>query len=1350
MVAWQALVVAALLSLALAAVPYEGLFGQRSTVSPAVRSHGLSQNGLMSLPLAAQGPVSLALGADSLAYRVSASNGGFAAASPAQRLSLRFGRSGVSVSSGTTHVGLSLSAVGYGSSLNALDQVAPRVRANRVLYERAGLSEWYANGPLGLEQAFAISRAPSGHPAGPLTLSIALSGDVHASLASDGQAITLSHTGKTALRYTGLSATDARGRTLHSWLQLQAGRVLLRVDAQEARYPLRIDPFVQQGEKLTGASGEIGAGEFSFGAALSSDGNTAVIGAPGDSGGVGAAWVFTRSGSTWTQQGGKLTGSGESGGGRFGQWVALSSDGNTALIGGPYDHGEVGAAWVFTRSGSTWTQQGGKLTGSGESGGGRLGWTVALSSSGNTALIGGYLDNGGNGAAWVFTRSGETWTQQGAKLTGEGEVGKGWFGNTALSSDGNTALITGDQDNGGKGAAWVFTRSGETWTQQGSKLTGSGEVGEGRFGTSFALSSNGNTALIGGWGDNGNKGAAWVFTRSGSTWTQQGSKLAGEGEVGAGFFGDDAALSSDGNTALITGSQDNSGKGATWVFTRSGETWTQQGSKLTGSGEVGAGEFGAGLWLSADGTTALIGGRGDNGSIGAAWVFTRSGETWTQQGEKLTAGSGEIGEGYFGAYKVALSSDGNTALIGSQYDNPSQPPPCCREDATGAAWVFTRSGSTWTQQGSKLTGGAEESGKGEFGDSVALSSDGNTALIGGWEDGGGVGAAWVFTRSGSAWTQQGKKLTGSGGSGQPRFGLSVALSSDGNTALIGGWDDNGSVGAAWVFTRSGSTWTQQGEKFTGSGAVSRGQFGDSVALSSDGNTALIGNWEETPGGPGSAWVFTRSGSTWTQQGPKLTGSGEVGAGVFGDSVALSSDGNTALIGGNTDNGGKGAAWVFTRSGSTWTQQGAKLMGGGGVGEGYFGSGVALSSDGNTALIGGDGWAWVFTRSGSTWTQLGEKFTGSGQVGESAFGARVALSSDGKTALIAGPYDNGHVGAAWVFVQSVSPTQISTSLSGAGKAGATITVAEGTAVSDSATLSGENASSATGKVSYKVYSDKECKTLVASAGEVSVAGELVPASSALALAPGTYYWQASYGGDANNGSSNSKCGSEVETVEAPPKPKPTQLSTSLSGGGQSGEKIAVREKTAVTDKATLSGEHVALATGKVSYKVYSDKECKTLVASAGEVSVAGELVPASSALALAPGTYYWQASYGGDALNQASQSTCGSEVETVERASQPKVPPVNTAPPTIKGKDRVKSRLTASSGRWTGTAPITYSYQWESCGKNGKKCQAIRGATKTSLTLGRKYARHRLKVRVTAANAAGKATSTSRATDVIRR
>ena len=205
-------------------------------------------------------------------------------------------------------------------------------------------------------------------------------------LAPGHESFTVGNPGPGSIGYSGLSAVDARGRVLPSRLQLSGGQLLIRVDAVDAAYPVKVDPFVQQAVLSgTGASGNARLGAS---VALSADGNTALVGGWRDASEVGAAWVFTRSGETWTQQGSKLTGTGEVGAGRFGASVAISDDGNTALVGGYSDSTNVGAAWVFTRSGGSWTQQGSKLTGSGETGGGRFGMSVALSDDGNTALIG--------------------------------------------------------------------------------------------------------------------------------------------------------------------------------------------------------------------------------------------------------------------------------------------------------------------------------------------------------------------------------------------------------------------------------------------------------------------------------------------------------------------------------------------------------------------------------------------------------------------------------------------------------------------------------------------------------------------------------------------------------------------------------------------------------------------------------------------------------------------------------------------------------------------------------------------------------------------------------------------------
>jgi hypothetical protein len=205
---------------------------------------------------------------------------------------------------------------------------------------------------------------------------------------------------------------------------------------------------------------------------------------------------------------------------------------------------------------------------------------------------------------------------------------------------------------------------------------------------------------------------------------------------------------------------------------------------------------------------------------------------------------------------------------------PKVHPSPCLATVIPPSWAALAIIGAWARRGCslaavmcKLVG----SGAGEpalplgQGMSVALSADGNTAVVGGW----GAEGAWVFTRSGGAWSQQGKKLVGTGAVGKARQGMSVALSADGNTALVGGWSDNSKTGAAWVFTRSGGVWTQQGKKLVGTDTVGRACQGTSVALSADGNTAILGGpgdnrWDRLApfglGATGAAWVFTRSDS----------------------------------------------------------------------------------------------------------------------------------------------------------------------------------------------------------------------------------------------------------------------------------------------------------------------------------------------------------------------------------------------------------------------------------------------------------------------------------------------------------
>jgi len=663
---------------------------------------------------------------------------------------------------------------------------------------------------------------------------------------------------------------------------------------------------------------------------------------------------------------------------------------------------------IYTRSGGVWTLQANNFGISGIA-------SVAISADGNTIAIGSPYDSAGIGAVWVFTRSGSVWTQQGNKLVGSDGVQNPYQyqgSSVSISSDGNTIIEGGDNDSMYTGAAWVFTRSGGNWSQQGGKLVGTGGSGHQFQGQCVSISGDGNTAIVGG-------SQAWIFIRSGGVWTQQANNI---GTGGAGSV----SISSDGNTVIVGAYGDNSGIGAAWVYTRNGSIWTQQGDKFVA--DDGGSQLGTSVSISGDGNTAIVGAPFGNYGSGDAWVYNRSGVVWNQPGSKL-AGTLGAGANPEQGFSVAISADGNTAIVGG---------PLAADSSTdnGAAWIYIRKGGVWTQQTNKLigTGGIGGSGQGY---SVAISADGNTAVVGAPGDNGGIGAVWIFTRNGNAWTQQGNKLIGTGFAGSSRQGYSVSISADGNTVAVGGPDDpvgdNG--GSTWIFTRNNGVWTQQGNKLIGAGAESNGATqGLSVAISGDGNTVVIGGG--SPGGGVAivtSWVFVRNNGIWTQQGTYLVGGtgGDLSE-SSGVSVAINADGNTIIMG-EPNNGATGAVWIFKRSAGVWTHEADELVGTGGTGDGLIGNGlfqgtsVSLSADGNTAIVGGsnDGYGggavWVFARANGVWRQKGNKLVGTGAVGGAYQGYSVSLSADGNTAIVGGLLDSLNVGASWVYFQNVSFT-----------------------------------------------------------------------------------------------------------------------------------------------------------------------------------------------------------------------------------------------------------------------------------------------------------------------------------------
>ena len=469
--------------------------------------------------MAAWAPVSRALGRDNPAYRAETTIRGLTAANPRQRLRAWFAGGGVLVRSGPLAVGLGLRGVGFGPRLALVRPVTPVAAGNRVTFRCGQVSEWFANGPLGLEQGFTLAARPPGLGGGPLTLGMALSGDARAALAGHGGVVFSGAGG--ALAYRGLVASDARGRRLPASLELRGRQLLLHVQAAGARYPLTVDPVIQQAQ-LTASDGAAGDG-LGLSVAISASGNTiaaaagnaTVNGNPGQ----GAVYVFTRPPGGWQDatQAAKLTASdgaafdnlgsigaeGENG-------VAISSNGSTVVAGASgFFNFAPGAVYVFTEPNTGWRDetQAAKLTASDAEPDDNLGFSVGI--SGNVIVSGApeatVNGNLGQGAVYVFTRPSGGWHDetQAAKLTASDGTEESFLGGV-MAMDGRTVVTGGATTVNGnfQGAVYVFTEPPGGWQNQAqtAKLTASGELPSDFFASSVAIS--GSTVIVGATGVN--------------------------------------------------------------------------------------------------------------------------------------------------------------------------------------------------------------------------------------------------------------------------------------------------------------------------------------------------------------------------------------------------------------------------------------------------------------------------------------------------------------------------------------------------------------------------------------------------------------------------------------------------------------------------------------------------------------------------------------------------------------------------------------------------------------------------------------------------------------------------------
>jgi hypothetical protein len=441
-------------------------------------------------------------------------------------------------------------------------------------------------------------------------------------------------------------------------------------------------------------------------------------------------------------------------GDQLGYAIALSGDGNTLAAGAPMEGSNAtgingnlnddsayssGAVYVYTRRGDGWSQQA-YLKASNTGSNDQFGNAVALSADGNTLAVSAFFEDSGStgingnqadnsveesGAVYVFTRTGNAWKQQAyikASNTGERDDGDTFGYTIALSDDGTTLAVgapsedssaTGSNSNQadnsavGAGAVYVFARGGEAWSQQ-AYVKSSNTRANALFGYSVALNSNGDTLAAGAFDDDGGKGAVYVFIRSGRAWTEQARLQASNAERGD-SFGASVAISDDGNT-VAAGALD-------------------EDSVLTG---VNPGDQGA-----TDQPTDM--------SAGAAYVFTRAGNAWSQQAFIKASNTGK--EDWFGV-RLALSGDGNTVAISA----PNEDGPNDAAPEAGAVYVYARSARAWSHQ--VYLKGANTEQFDEFGSSVALSTDGRMMAVGARFDeqagnSGSAGGVYIFLSAGA-------------------------------------------------------------------------------------------------------------------------------------------------------------------------------------------------------------------------------------------------------------------------------------------------------------------------------------------------------------------------------------------------------------------------------------------------------------------------------------------------------------------------------------------------------------------------------------------------------------------------
>ena len=812
---------------------------------------------------------------------------------PDHSLGAKLGPGGVSITSdevGEWTWNLKFDEYGRGSSLDSVSEPSITAEGNRVEYQYAdGVTEWYVNGPLGLQQGFTFESKPDSSNEGPLEVLMTISGGVTVEVDTYGtSAVISSQESFSSYTYGGLYAYDATGAELGARLESTSSGLSIKVDDVGAQYPINIDPFIEKGY-LVGSADNPRTG---LGMSVAVSGDTVVVGAPNSrwSDGRGVVYLFTApdSGQTSIPDSIVLTSPSSLPGDSFGDSVSISGD--TIVVGAPSERSESESTWPWSRA----------------------------------------------GAAYVFTKPAGGWasTSEASRLSapeGQGEI---YFGMSVVVSGDTVVAGTGS------GAAYVFSKPGGGWadTSESARLTASDVSEDDRFGRSVTVS--GDTVVVGAYladldDEEENYGAAYVYTKPSDGWEDTSDSVmltAPDGAEGR-EFGRSLSMSSD---TLVIGApytgrytdyenyrraRDAEDKtpylGAVYVYTKPATGWADAASpaKITNPDDEPWTEFG--LSVSVNAETIAVGDPEARRATedeeyaqrtGTAYVFGKPSEGWSSAAEHRELPMPErMGYDHYGS---SISVSGDIAVVGAPLDDNEN------GSWAGSAHLFRKPTDGWISETPLPEPAVFKAFDGPAGDRFghSVGVDGDLLVVGVPGDHERErGSAYGFVRQNTEWGSRRVRLVASDATPGGRFGTSVAVGKDTMAVGAPGREEGDDPGAVYVFTTPDGGWQRQytlahTAKLTIPDAPDDARFGYSVAT--DGDTIVVG----APG-EGAVYVYSRPEAGWSQAAApaKLTVSGGAASAKFGQAVAISGD--SIVVG--APGAGAGAAYVFSRPSSGW-------------------------------------------------------------------------------------------------------------------------------------------------------------------------------------------------------------------------------------------------------------------------------------------------------------------------------------------------------------------------------------------------------------------------------------------------